>query len=100
MPSPDSTYQKPATAMSVQLSQPPQATGTAASRARNGTTTKAQRATRMPRDWWPWVSGFGPVAFGSVKVVDIAPPSGTGHAYVTVTAGFLDHTGERRSWME
>ncbi|GGR63834.1 hypothetical protein GCM10010169_03260 [Micromonospora fulviviridis] len=46
----------------------------------------------MPGDWWPWVSGFGPLS-GPVRVVDMAPPSGTGYAYVTVTRSVLDRSG-------
>src|ERR1051326_975556 len=77
-------------ATSVQLSQPPQATGTAAMSARKGMTTNAQSATRMLVGCRPSVSGFGPVwvVGGSRTARDMATPHGsTNYAYVTVAYG-------------
>src|SRR5512138_2543254 len=63
-------------AMSVQDSQPPQATGTAASTARNGMTTNAYRAMRTPRACGPSVSGLGP-ACGAASAVEVMAPHWT-----------------------
>src|ERR1044071_6223283 len=61
-------------AMSVQDSQPPQATGMAARTARNGMTTNAYRAKRMPLDCGPSVSGLGVAAFGVASAVEVMTP--------------------------
>ena len=53
---------------SLQPSQPPQATGTAASTARNGTTMNTASATCSLRDWWSPPS-VAPVAGEVVAVV-------------------------------
>src|SRR4051812_36394544 len=60
-------------ATSVQDNQPPQATGTATSTARNGRITNAYSAISTPRGCGPSVSGLGPVLAASVSTEVMAP---------------------------
>jgi len=70
-------YVTSAMATSVQLSQPPQATGTAATTARKGMMTKMYSAMMMPRGYGPCVSGFGPIT-GSLSTEVMTPHNSRG----------------------
>src|SRR5829696_4182306 len=93
---PATRYQTVAMATSVQVSQPPQATGTAATSATNGMITNAHSPIMMPRPCLPSVRGFGPWSGatgvgGLSRAVVMAPRTLVGwvigYAYVTVTYG-------------